>query len=106
MYPFLLKTSKFNTGHLVVYTGGQCRDLTGDNLNDLSRVEGLVKCSVLALRNLYLAILGFKIHGRLIFVLCRTCMDEARKSDCDHENIDGLSDFKHLRHLAVQSCRI
>ena len=123
MYPFLLKTSKFITGHPVVYTGGQCRDLTGDNLNNLSRVEGLVKCSVLAPRNLYLPVLGFKSHGRLIFALCRTCMDKARKSDCDHENIDDrkfegvfvvnelrkavgwLSDFGHLWQYSFGSTK-
>ena len=50
--------------------------LTRGNNNDLSRVEGLVKCKVLAPRDLFLPLLPVKMHNRLLFALCRSCCDK------------------------------
>ena len=87
MYPFCLKNKKFPQKHPKIYVGDDCKKLSTDVYN-LIGVEGIVKCSVLPPRNLFLPVLGIKSKGRLIFGLCRRCCEEARKSDCNHEDIN------------------
>lgn len=48
----------------------------------------MVKRTVLPPKNLYLPVLPVKMHGRLLFALCRTCCEETRKGTCDHDKKD------------------
>ena len=87
LYPYICKRGRYPIGHPRIYIGRECDALTDGQNSDLSRVEGLVKCKVLPPRNLLLPVLPVKMHGRLIFGLCRTCCEELRQNDCNHEQI-------------------
>lgn len=85
LYPYICKKGKFPLKHPKIYVGSLCESLTNGNNNDLSTVEGLIKCTVLPPRNLHLPVLPVKMHGRLLFPLCRSCCEEVRKNYCNHE---------------------
>ena len=85
LYPFICKRGRFPVGHPRIYVGEECNTLTNGINDDLSRVEGLVKCKVLPPRDLFLPLLPIKMHNRLFFALCRSCCEEMRQSDCNHE---------------------
>ena len=87
LYPYICKRGRYSIGHPRIYIGRECAQLTGGRNNDLSRVEGLVKCKVLLPRNLLLPVLPVKMHSLLLFALCRTCCEELRQDDCNHEQI-------------------
>ncbi len=87
LYPYICKTAKYPLNHPHIYVGKDCSELTGGNNNDLSRVEGLVKCRVLTPRDLYLPVLPVKMHSRLLFPLCRACCEEERAGFCDHDEV-------------------
>ena len=72
LYPYTCKRDQFPVGHPKIYVSDESRELTGGHLNNLVRIEGLVKCSVLRPRNLYLPLLPIKMNDRLMFVLCRS----------------------------------
>ena len=85
-----MKFDKFPVGHPKIYIGNERYDLIDSNM-DLSKVEGLVKCVVLPPRNLHLPVVPVRGHNRLLFPLCRKCMEELNTSDCNHENINDRS---------------
>ena len=61
--------------HLEIYVGSECQKLTNGNNNNLSNVRGLVEVTVLPPRKLFLPVLPYKMHNRLLFALCRTCAE-------------------------------
>lgn len=87
LYPFVCKTGLFPLGHPEIFLGSECNRLTNGNNNDLSNVHGLIKANVLAPRSLFLPLLPIKMHNRLLFALCRSCAEELREDECDHEDI-------------------
>ena len=87
LYPYVCIRGRFPIGHPRIYIGAECNALTDEHNNNLLRVEGLVKCRVLSPRNLLLPILPVKMHGRFIFGLCRSCCEESRQDDCNHEQV-------------------
>ncbi|XP_031789027.1 uncharacterized protein LOC116417974 [Nasonia vitripennis] len=84
LYPYICKRGRFPLGHPKVYVGEESDELTGGNLNNFSAIDGLVKCKVLPPRKLYQPLLPLRMHGKLLFALCRTCCEEMRQSDCCH----------------------
>ncbi|XP_015600909.1 uncharacterized protein LOC107270419, partial [Cephus cinctus] len=76
---------KFPVGHPVVYIDEECKQVIGDD-NDISKVEGLIKCTVLPPRNLYHPVLPVRMYGKLMFALCRSCCDALNQNLCIHEN--------------------
>ncbi|XP_024944125.1 uncharacterized protein LOC112494866 [Cephus cinctus] len=76
---------KFPVGHPRVYVGNDCRELTGDH-NNIDSVEGLIKCVVLPPRDLYHPVLPTRMHGKLLFALCRSCAESTLQGSCPHEN--------------------
>ena len=67
LYPYVCKRGRFTICHPRIYIGAECNALTDGKNNNLSRVEGLIKCKVLPPRNLLLSILPVKMHGPLFF---------------------------------------
>ncbi|XP_043268101.1 uncharacterized protein [Venturia canescens] len=88
LYPYICKFGKYPVGHPKVYVGDECKVLTGPHNTDLSRVEGIVKCTVLPPRNLYHPVLPVRMHNRLLFALCRTCCEIMNQNDCMHDDTD------------------
>lgn len=84
LYPWVNKTGKYPLGHPKIYVGDECRTLIGND-NNLDCVEGLVKCTVLPPRDLYIPVLPYRAHGRLMFPLCRSCCEMLNQDPCDHD---------------------
>jgi G:T-mismatch repair DNA endonuclease (very short patch repair protein) len=83
LYPFVNKYGKYPVGHPRIHVGPEaCARL------DIQRLEGLVKCTVLPLHDLYHPVLPYKCDGRLTFPLCRTCVEESCQTECEHEPED------------------
>ena len=66
LYPWVCKYGKFPIGHPAVIT---------ENFGELDLYEGLVKCKVLPPSNLYHPVLPYRCNGKLLFPLCRTCVE-------------------------------
>lgn len=78
----MLQYDKYVTGHPIAIHIGPLECAGFENM------EGLIKCRVLAPRVLYHPVLPYRLHNRLMFILCRTCAEEARQEDCNHERVE------------------
>ncbi|XP_044594809.1 uncharacterized protein LOC123272174 [Cotesia glomerata] len=87
LYPYICKIGKFPIGHPKIYIGEECSEIIGPN-KDLSKLEGLVKCTILPPQNLYHPVLPCKFHNRLLFTLCRSCAQELKQTNCTHKTKD------------------
>ena len=86
LYPYICKCGKYPIGHPKIYVGREeCANIMGLN-NDISLVNGLIKCEVLPPRNLYNPVLPVRAHGKLIFPVCRTCCEDMIQEDCPHQD--------------------
>ena len=81
LYPSVQKQFVFPTGHPVITR-------SFDNL-DTSQYFGLIKCSILPPKDLYLPILPLKINHKLVFALCLTCATQKLDS-CDHSEAERV----------------
>lgn len=83
LYPWVCKYGKFPLRHPnAVLVGEEC------NEENLSEIDGLIKCKVLPPRQLYHPVLPMKINNKLLFGLCRTCMRDLNQDECTHEEAD------------------
>ena len=87
LYPFVNKNSVYPVGHPVF--------LTEPGYTDLSSYFGLAKVTVLPPYGLYLPVLPYRAHGKLLFPLCRSCVAEElvkpvleRSSRCSHTDAE------------------
>ncbi|XP_062578112.1 uncharacterized protein LOC134240005 [Saccostrea cucullata] len=74
LYPFINKTGKIPLGRPQIVT---------ENFDLLQNYEGLIKCRILPPKNLYMPVLPSKINNKLLFGLCRTCMEKQIQT-CEH----------------------
>ncbi|XP_034243509.1 uncharacterized protein LOC117646575 [Thrips palmi] len=59
--------------------------LEGDpNIPAIDAWNGVIKCTVLPPRDLYLPVLPFKCKGKLMFPLCATCAETESSEICQH----------------------
>lgn len=77
LYPWACKYGKFPVGHPEVLVDDRCPQ-------SLDGIEGIVKATVLPPETLYHPVLPVRLHGRLMFPLCKTCTEEMRQDDCPH----------------------
>jgi hypothetical protein len=63
---------------------GHCKIHLGPEFPNISNIHGLIKCDVLPPRDLYLPLLPFRMHDKLLFVLCRSCAQTMNSNACDH----------------------
>ncbi|XP_067208523.1 uncharacterized protein [Linepithema humile] len=85
LYPYVLKTGTFPIGHPTVYVGEECSVLIGESPNyNFDSVEGLVRCKVLAPRDLFHPVLPSRVRGKLLFALCRSCCETFSRENCTH----------------------
>ena len=79
LYPYILKTSTFPLGQPTIYIGEQCSELIGAAPNfNLDFVEDIIRCTVLP-RDLFHPILPYRVQGKLLFGLCRSCCEHYRR---------------------------
>ncbi|XP_025073692.1 uncharacterized protein LOC112552506 [Pogonomyrmex barbatus] len=87
LYPFVLKTGVFPIGHPKIYVGQECSSLIGVSPNyNFNSIEGLVRCKVLPSRDLFHPVLPYRVQGKLLFALCRSCCETFSQVECTHEN--------------------
>ena len=79
LYPFVNKYAKYPIGHPEVLCGDHCP--TGE---ELINMEGVAKVTILAPTKLYLPVLPFRCHGRLLFPLCCECATLLQNTPCTH----------------------
>ncbi|CAH0562743.1 unnamed protein product [Brassicogethes aeneus] len=79
LYPFVNKYKKYPIGRPQTHVGDEaCRKLPMDT------VEGIIKCSVLPPRNLYHPVLPYKCNNKLMFPLCKACVESLYQGKCLH----------------------
>lgn len=84
LYPYICKYSKMAVMHPQILLGEDISNVVGPNF-DLTNVEGLIVCKILPPRDLFLPVLPVKMHQKLMFALCRTCLENLEQRDCPHE---------------------
>lgn len=85
LYPFVLKRRKFPLGHPIVITEGLDVEWTGQYF-------GFVYCRILPPTNLDPPVLPYKCGNKLMFGLCRTCMEE-REALCTHDTDERALEY-------------
>jgi len=82
LYPYICKYFKFPIGHPIIHVGDACADIEA-----CLKMEGLMKCKIVPPTNLYHPVLTYKYDKKLLFCLCRTCVQEHNaKSECRHRS--------------------
>jgi hypothetical protein len=83
LYSWVCKYFKFPVGLPPVIVGGKCRDI-----QTMLRKEGVIKCSILPPKHLYLLVLPFPCNNKLLFCLCQTCaIEHDISTECTHETV-------------------
>ncbi|XP_052128309.1 uncharacterized protein LOC127750506, partial [Frankliniella occidentalis] len=90
-YPGCNLRGKYPISHPRIFREGDPEMPTVDQWN------GLVKCTVLPPRDLFLPVLWVKAHGKLLFPLCRTCVETQNMEVCRHDD-------PNLRQLTGSWC--
>lgn len=80
LYPFINKTGKIPLGRPHIVT---------ENFDLLQNYEGLIKCRILSPKHLYMPVVPMKINNKLLFGLCRTCMENQIQTR-EHTNRDKM----------------
>ncbi|XP_071581882.1 uncharacterized protein [Temnothorax nylanderi] len=87
LYPYVLKTGAFSIGHPDIFIGEECRALIGTAPNyNFDSLEGLIRCRVLPPRDLFHPVLPYRVRGKLLFALCRSCCETFSQAACTHDN--------------------
>ncbi|KAJ8018953.1 hypothetical protein HOLleu_42763 [Holothuria leucospilota] len=76
LYPYTNKYCSYPIGHPKV--------LTCNLSHDMNKYYGLVRCTILPPQSLLNPVLPMKIHNKLMFPLCRTCVTEKATVKCYH----------------------
>lgn len=77
LYPWACKYGRFPVRHPEIITGDDCPQ-------DLDRIDGVVKVTILPPQNLYHPVLPVRIRGKLFFPLCKICAEESNNMNCTH----------------------
>ena len=80
LYPSVLVKNEYPIGH---------PDIINEFPNKDLNYFGFIKCKVLPPQNLYIPVLPYRDNKKLIFPLCRTCI-QTRDDRCDHTEKERL----------------
>ena len=59
-------------------------EIITENFKDVQEYFGFVHCQVVPPRGLYLPVLPYRSHKKLMFPLCRTCVESCQEDTCLH----------------------
>jgi len=79
LYPYICKNFIFPIGHPRIQVGDTCKDVEA-----CLRMDGLIKCTIVPPQKLYHPVLRYRCNKKLIFCLCRTCLETCSTGDCTH----------------------
>ncbi|CAC5397933.1 unnamed protein product [Mytilus coruscus] len=77
LYPWTNKYCRYQLHHPEIIT---------NNFEDLDKYFGLCHVKILPPTNLYHAVLPYRCNGKLIFPLCRTCVETTNQGKCTHND--------------------
>ena len=82
LYPFVLRDNVFPKGHPKIY---HC---TNEDLGtNIDKYFGIVRLKILPPRQLFIPVLPYRSKtGKLMFGLCKTCVEESNQNKCLHNN--------------------
>jgi hypothetical protein len=83
LYPTVNKNEFYPVGHPQIIT-------SDFDISALDSYFGLIQCSVLAPRNLLNGILPYHANGKLMFPLCRTCVEQLQIDVCRHSENERI----------------
>ncbi|XP_055389326.1 uncharacterized protein LOC129618545 [Condylostylus longicornis] len=87
LYPYVNKNCKYPIGHPKIYNSQECLQFE----NDISKIDGLIKCAVLPPQNLWLPILPIRANNKMLMVLCRSCAEmENVLYKCTHNDKERM----------------
>ena len=75
LYPLVNKTQYYPLNHPVIIT---------EQFKELEHYFGLMKCDVVPPRGLFHPVLPYRSNGKLVFSLCRTCVETMQQQRCEH----------------------
>ncbi|XP_071033044.1 uncharacterized protein [Parasteatoda tepidariorum] len=75
LYPWVNKYCKYPVGHPIIITEG---------FTSLENYFGVVKCTIVPPRKLYLPVLSYRCNKKLMFPLCRSCAEILQQTPCTH----------------------
>jgi hypothetical protein len=79
-YPNANLRGSYPYGHPTIH-------LEGDpDMPPIEQWNGVIKCTVLPPRDLFLPVLPYKSNGKLMFPLCRTCVETLNSDLCHHDD--------------------
>lgn len=110
LYPWANKYGSYCIHHPRILLGDELAAVVGPDF-DLRNVEGYIRCKILPPRNLFLPVLPYKIHKRLIFPLCRSCVEDLEQDDCPHDSeeeraLEGTWKIDEVREAISQRYKI
>jgi len=77
LYPYVCKHALYPIGHPEVYVRDECPPV--------ETVCGLVKCTILPPKRLMFGVIPVRSkENKLVFPLCRTCLEELNQESCNH----------------------
>jgi G:T-mismatch repair DNA endonuclease (very short patch repair protein) len=76
LYPFICKSGKFPLGHPEI--------ITHDFDTSMKSYFGIAHVKILPPKNLYVPVLPYRSRGKLIFPLCKSCIDSENVGECNH----------------------
>ncbi|XP_026289686.2 uncharacterized protein LOC113214526 [Frankliniella occidentalis] len=79
-YPNANLRGKYPVGHPSIFLEGDPKMPHTDTWN------GVIKCTVLPPRDLYIPVLPYRANGKLMFPLCRSCVEILNEEKCTHED--------------------
>ncbi|CAC5402776.1 unnamed protein product [Mytilus coruscus] len=77
LYPWTNKYCRYPLHHPEIIT---------NNFEDLDKYFGLCHVKILPPTNLYHVVLPYRCNGKLIFPLCRTCVETTNQGKCTHND--------------------
>ncbi|XP_055388005.1 uncharacterized protein LOC129616406 [Condylostylus longicornis] len=87
LYPYVNKNCKYPILHPKIYNSQECLQFE----NDISKIDGLIKCAVLPPQNLWLPILPIRANNKMLMVLCRSCAEmENVLYKCTHNDKERM----------------
>jgi hypothetical protein len=75
LYPWVNCTMVYPVGH---------PEIILSDFKDISEYFGIIKCTMLAPKDLYLPVLPVHAGGKLLFPLCRSCAETSNRNSCHH----------------------
>ena len=84
LYPWVNKMGKMPLGHPLIIT---------ENFKELHAYKGLMKCKVIPPKGLLHPVLPCKVNVKLLFHLCKKCVETQEQAPCRHTTEERSSEI-------------